>query len=123
MGEGHLWQGLGLSDRGELNHLLARHFPVLRAGGVNNMRWKKFFYRRLCELEGFSLCVAPHRSVCANFASCFGDKGGMSRLAMVAREAPAHGMNCARLAPSGGRLSCSAARECRRRRSATAESR
>ena len=33
----------------------------------------------------------PHCSVCADFASCFGDEDGMSRLATVAREAPAHG--------------------------------
>ncbi len=73
MGEDHLRQDLGLFNRGELNRLLARHFPALHAGNVNNMRWKKFFYRRLGELEGFSLCAAPHRSVCADFASCFGD--------------------------------------------------
>jgi nitrogen fixation protein NifQ len=89
MGEDHLWQDLGLFNRGELNRLLARHFPALHAGNVNNMRWKKFFYRRLCELEGFSLCAAPHCSVFADFASCFGDEDGMSRLAMVARDAPA----------------------------------
>ena len=70
---------------------MARHFPVLHAGNTKNMRWKKFFYHRLCELEGFSLCAAPHCPVCADFASCFGDEDGLSRLAMVAREAPAHG--------------------------------
>jgi len=89
MGEDHLWQDLGLFNRCELNRLLARHFPALHAGNVKNMRWKKFFYRRLCELEGFSLCAAPHCSVCVDFASCFGDEDGMNRLAMVAREAPA----------------------------------
>jgi nitrogen fixation protein NifQ len=87
MGEDHLWQDLGLFNRGELNRLLARHFPLLHAGNVNNMRWKKYFYRRLCELEGFSLCAAPHCSVCADFASCFGDEDGLSRLAMVGRAA------------------------------------
>jgi nitrogen fixation protein NifQ len=91
MGEDHLWQDLGLFNRGELSRLLARHFSALHAGNVNNMRWKKFFYRRLCELEGFSLCAAPHCSVCADFASCFGDEDGLSRLATVAREAPANG--------------------------------
>ncbi len=85
MGEDHLWQDLGLFNRGELNRLLARHFPVLHAGNTKNMRWKKFFYRRLCEIEGFSLCTAPHCSVCVDFSSCFGDEDGLSRLAMVGR--------------------------------------
>ena len=89
MGEDHLWQDLGLFNRCELNRLLARHFPVLHAGNTKNMRWKKFFYRRLCEIEGFSLCTAPHCSVCVDFSSCFGDEDGLSRLAMVSRAAAA----------------------------------
>jgi nitrogen fixation protein NifQ len=87
MGEDHLWQDLGLFNRSELNRLLARHFPVLHAGNTKNMRWKKFFYRRLCEIEGFSLCTAPHCSVCVDFASCFGEEDGLSRLAMIGRAA------------------------------------
>ncbi len=86
MRDDHLWQDLGLFNRAELGRLLARHFPSLHAGNVNNMRWKKYFYRRICELEGFSLCAAPHCSVCADFASCFGDDDGMSRLAQLGRD-------------------------------------
>ncbi len=81
----HLWQDLGLFDRGELNRLLARHFPTLHAGNTGNMRWKKYFYRRLCEAEGFSLCTAPSCSVCTDFTSCFGEEDGQSRLANVRR--------------------------------------
>ncbi len=86
MRDDHLWQDLGLMNRGELSRMLARHFPTLAAGNVNNMRWKKFFYRRICELEGFTLCSAPHCSVCKDFESCFGDEDGMSRLAQRSRE-------------------------------------
>ena len=86
MRDDHLWQDLGLFSRAELGRLLARHFPALHAGNVNNMRWKKYFYRRICDLEGFSLCAAPHCSVCKDFASCFGDEDGMSRLAQLSRE-------------------------------------
>lgn len=77
----HLWQDLGLNDRGELNRLLARHFRSLHAGNTKNMRWKKYFYRVLCEAEGFVLCSAPSCSVCTDFADCFGAEDGMSRLA------------------------------------------
>ena len=86
MRDDHLWQDLGLFNRGELSRLLARHFPTLHAGNVNNMRWKKYFYRRICDLEGFSLCAAPHCSVCKDFSSCFGDEDGISRLAQMSRE-------------------------------------
>ncbi len=78
----HLWQDLGLFDRGELGRLLKTHFPRLHAGNTSNMRWKKYFYRKLCEAEGFSLCTAPSCSVCSDFQSCFGNEDGMSRLAV-----------------------------------------
>ncbi len=81
----HLWQDLGLSDRGELNRLLARHFRALHAGNTGNMRWKKYFYRVLCEAEGFSLCAAPSCAVCTDFNDCFGVEDGLSRLADLRR--------------------------------------
>ncbi len=86
MRDDHLWQDLGLFSRAELGRLLERHFPALHAGNVNAMRWKKYFYRRICDLEGFSLCAAPHCSVCKDFSSCFGEEDGMSRLAQLSRE-------------------------------------
>lgn len=81
----HLWQDLGLNDRGELNRLLARHFRTLHAGNTGNMRWKKYFYRVLCEAEGFSLCAAPSCAVCTDFNDCFGVEDGLSRLADLRR--------------------------------------
>ncbi len=90
MRDDHLWQNLGLFNRGEPSRLLARHFPALYAGNSNNMRWQKFFYRRICELDGFSLCAAPHCSECADFVSRLGDVNGLSRLAMAGRETAAN---------------------------------
>lgn len=87
MKDDHLWQDLGLFERPELGRLIARHFPVLHAGNSRNMRWKKYFYRRLCEAEGFALCTAPSCGVCTDFADCFGAEDGMSRIAQVRREA------------------------------------
>jgi nitrogen fixation protein NifQ len=86
MRDDHLWQDLGLFNRAELSRLIERYFPALHAGNVNAMRWKKYFYRRICDLEGFSLCAAPHCSVCKDFSSCFGDEEGLSRLAQAGRE-------------------------------------
>lgn len=83
----HLWQDLGLGNRGELSRLLGRHFSVLAAGNVRNMKWKKYFYRRLCEAEGFVLCSAPSCRDCSDFEACFGDESGESRLAQRRRAA------------------------------------
>ncbi|MBK1635535.1 hypothetical protein CKO19_07285 [Rhodovulum adriaticum] len=77
----HLWQDLGLRDRGELNTLLTRHFGPLAAKNTNNMKWKRFFYRQLCEAEGFVLCTTPVCTDCADFDMCFGEETGEARLA------------------------------------------
>ncbi|WEX91451.1 nitrogen fixation protein NifQ (plasmid) [Sinorhizobium garamanticum] len=68
----HLWLELGLWDRAELSRLLATHFPTLAAGNTNNMRWKKYLYRKLCEAEGLSLCTASSCRECKAFEDCFG---------------------------------------------------
>ncbi|MBB6413937.1 nitrogen fixation protein NifQ [Mesorhizobium sangaii] len=79
----HLWQDLGLLNRAELSRLLATHFPTLAAGNTQNMKWKKYFYRKLCEAEGFSLCTAPSCRECNDVESCFGPEEGESRLAHI----------------------------------------
>ncbi len=50
------------------------------------MKWKKYFYRRLCELEGFTLCTAPSCRECCDFDRCFGAEHGESLLARSRRE-------------------------------------
>ncbi len=79
----HLWQDLGLIDRSELTKLMAQWFPALTAANIDNMKWKKFFYRKLCELEGFSLCAAPTCRECGDFDNCFGAEDGVSMLARL----------------------------------------
>lgn len=70
-GANHLWEDLGLDSRDDLNHLMSRYFPALSARNVANMRWKKFFYRLLCEEEGLTLCKSPSCGQCSDFAICF----------------------------------------------------
>lgn len=74
LGQNHLWQDLGLSNRGEVSTLLDRHFHTLAAANVGNMKWKKFFYRQLCRREGVLLCKSPNCEVCDDFSNCFGDE-------------------------------------------------
>ncbi len=76
----HLWEDLGLRNRGELTRLMARHFASLAARNDRNMRWKRFIYRLMCENDGFVMCATPVCTNCADYRSCFGAEEGISRL-------------------------------------------
>ncbi|RJF66133.1 nitrogen fixation protein NifQ [Rhodopseudomonas palustris] len=82
----HLWEDLGLRDRSELTRLLNRHFAPLAQGNTRNMRWKRYFYRKLCEDDGLVMCSTPSCAQCNDFAECFGDETGESRMAARRRE-------------------------------------
>jgi len=84
----HLWEDLGLRGRAELSRLLMRHFEPLARDNTRNMRWKRFFYRKLCESEGDGvvMCSTPVCTQCGDFADCFGDESGESRMAGRRRE-------------------------------------
>ncbi|MFG1358658.1 nitrogen fixation protein NifQ [Xanthobacter pseudotagetidis] len=87
----HLWQDLGLRNRGELSELMARHFAPLKRKNSNDMKWKKFLYRMVCGSAGFTLCTAPVCAECDDFHACFGAEDGESRLA-IARNGAALGL-------------------------------
>ena len=77
----HLWEDLGLRERSELTRLLMRHFFPIASRNTRNMRWKRFFYRSLCEDDGLVMCTAPVCTQCSDFTMCFGEENGESRLA------------------------------------------
>ncbi|MCG6895611.1 MAG: nitrogen fixation protein NifQ [Thiocapsa sp.] len=68
----HLWQDLGLWGRGDLTALMQRNFPSLARRNVNDMKWKRFLYKQLCEAEGIYTCRAPSCEVCVDYHACFG---------------------------------------------------
>jgi nitrogen fixation protein NifQ len=76
MADNHLWQDLGLANRDELNRLMGENFPSLKALNADNMKWKKFFYRTLCETAGVVICKSPNCETCDDYALCFGDEAG-----------------------------------------------
>lgn len=78
----HLWEDLGLPSRDCLNALMQRHFAPLAAANSGKMRWKRFFYRALCEDEGLAHCSSPTCSQCADVERCFEPD---STEAMIAR--------------------------------------
>ena len=88
----HLWQDLGLANRGELSCLMQRHFASLARRNTQDMKWKKFFFRMICRDEGYTLCSAPSCSECCDFNACFGDESGESLLARVRLQSEALGL-------------------------------
>lgn len=71
LGYGHLWSDLGMATRKDLGLMLNQFFPKLAAKNTNNMRWKKFFYKQLCDKEGGTLCRAPSCDECKSYSECF----------------------------------------------------
>ncbi|MBD1388218.1 nitrogen fixation protein NifQ [Neiella sp. HB171785] len=67
----HLWKSLGLTSRQQLRQLLTFFFPQLVALNQQNMRWKRFFYRCLCERSGDYVCKAPNCVDCSSYQECF----------------------------------------------------
>jgi nitrogen fixation protein NifQ len=67
----HLWQDLGLANRGELSLLMETAFPRLANLNVGDMKWKKFIYRHYCERDGIYICPAPSCGICKDFKTCF----------------------------------------------------
>jgi len=72
LGENHLWQDMGLESRQELSDLMKKYFRPLFEANVSDMKWKKFFYRKICEREGFMLCKSPSCGECVDYRKCFG---------------------------------------------------
>ncbi|OSM02219.1 nitrogen fixation protein NifQ [Magnetofaba australis] len=73
LGPDHLWSDLGLRARAELSALITLNFPDLSAKNPNSrMKWKRFFYKQLCEQEGIYVCRSPSCEACQDYAKCFG---------------------------------------------------
>lgn len=85
LGDNHLWEDLGLPSRAHLSALLDAWFPALVARNAYNLRWKRFFYRQLCETTEIRLCKAPSCGVCSDYAACF---GGAAAPAAIGSAAP-----------------------------------
>lgn len=72
LGGDHLWRDLGFTSRAELGELLHLNFKPLAEKNTQDMKWKKFFYKQMCEQEGGYVCRAPSCNECAAYDDCFG---------------------------------------------------
>jgi nitrogen fixation protein NifQ len=68
---GHLWVAMGLFERPQLSAAIQRHLPSVFAANTRNMRWKRFFFKQVCELNGGTLCKTPNCGECSDYALCF----------------------------------------------------
>jgi nitrogen fixation protein NifQ len=68
---GHLWVAMGLFERPELSAAIRRHLPSLAAANHQNMRWKRYLYKQVCDRNGGTMCKAPNCGVCSDYALCF----------------------------------------------------
>lgn len=71
LGENHLWQDMGLPNRAGLSAIMLKNFPALVAKNIGDMKWKKFFYRQLCERADILICKSPNCGVCVDYDQCF----------------------------------------------------
>ncbi len=70
---GHLWVAMGLFERPELSAAIRRHLPSLAEANHQNMRWKRYLYKQVCELNGGVMCKSPNCGKCSDYALCFAD--------------------------------------------------
>jgi nitrogen fixation protein NifQ len=68
---GHLWVAMGLFERPQLSAAIHRHLPTLAKSNNQNMRWKRFLYKQVCDRNGGMMCKTPDCGLCSDYALCF----------------------------------------------------
>ncbi|RJX31975.1 MAG: nitrogen fixation protein NifQ [Oxalobacter sp.] len=74
MADDHLWQDMGLPSRAVLSKLLNTYFTTLAQRNTSDMKWKKFFYKQLCDEAGINVCRSPSCAECSDYENCFGSE-------------------------------------------------
>ncbi len=71
MGSDHLYHDMGLPDRNTLSALLEHYFTALFRKNVHNMKWKKFFYKQLCDRAEIIMCPTRNCNSCIDYKNCY----------------------------------------------------
>jgi nitrogen fixation protein NifQ len=45
----------------------------LAAANSQNMRWKRYLFKQVCELGGGMMCKSPNCGECSDYSICFPD--------------------------------------------------
>ena len=70
-GRQHLWQDLGLRGRDEVSYLVSQWFPKLFELNVQDLKWKRLFFRELGRRFGNPELKSPACDDCDNHRACF----------------------------------------------------
>jgi len=70
---GHLWVAMGLFERPELTAAIRRHLPTLAQANHQGMRWKRYLFKQICEMNGGTMCKSPNCGDCSDYPICFGE--------------------------------------------------
>ncbi len=81
-GREHGFQAEQGIDRRTLSALLERYFTSLFRKNVHNMKWKKFFYKQLCDRAEIIMCPARSCQSCVDYKNCFESEGAVTARVM-----------------------------------------
>ncbi|MDT8421937.1 MAG: nitrogen fixation protein NifQ [Desulfuromonadales bacterium] len=68
---GHLWVAMGFFERPQLTTAIRRHLPTLARANNQGMRWKRYLFKQVCEMNGGVMCKSPNCGDCSDYALCF----------------------------------------------------
>ena len=76
----HLWHDMGLSGRDDVCFLLKVYFRPIFDANIDQMKWKKFFYHRICEQMDLHPYPVPIRTDCDDYSVCYGSEEAITIL-------------------------------------------
>ena len=68
---GHLWVSMGFLERQQLTAAIRRHLPTLAIANHKGMRWKRYLFKQVCDLNGGVMCKSPNCGDCSDYNFCF----------------------------------------------------
>jgi nitrogen fixation protein NifQ len=70
---GHLWVAMGFLERPQLTSAICRHLPTLALANDKGMRWKRYLFKQVCDMNGGVMCKSPNCGDCSDYHLCFED--------------------------------------------------
>jgi len=70
-GNDHLWRDMGLPGRDEVSQIMEYYFEPCYRRNMKNLKWKRFLFAELGDLQGKHDLRPPGCSKCDHFQVCF----------------------------------------------------
>jgi len=68
---GHLWVAMAFLERPQLTAAIRRHLPTLAIANAKGMRWKRYLFKQVCDINGGTMCKSPNCGDCSDYEFCF----------------------------------------------------